>query len=59
MPVDLQDEAVALGHILKFSYNAPTNASVYTRPGVTTLRKRRSSFRRWDIYDMLSKAADL
>ncbi|GJQ74284.1 hypothetical protein Trydic_g19181 [Trypoxylus dichotomus] len=58
MPVDLKDETVAVGHILKASYLMPSNASAYTRPTIVTYRKKRS-FARWDIYEILSRAADL
>lgn len=58
MPVDLQDETVAVGHILKVSYLVPSNASAYTRPSIVTYRKRRS-ITRWNVYEIFSKAADL
>lgn len=58
MPVDLKDETVAVGHILKASFKLPSNASAYSSPSVVTYRKKRS-FSRWDLYEILSRAADL
>lgn len=58
IPVDLKDETVIIGIVLKALYLLPTNASVYTNPDTVYARKRRS-ISRWDIYGLLSEAADL
>lgn len=58
VPVDLEDETVIIGVVLKAFYLLPTNSSVYTNPDIVYARKRRS-ISRWDIYGLLSEAADL
>nr|XP_022900460.1 uncharacterized protein LOC111413658 [Onthophagus taurus] len=60
LPIDLDDYAIAIGHILKASFLLPTNATDYTNPGVIyTRRKKRSMMLRWDVYDILSEIAEL
>lgn len=58
VPVDLKDETVIIGIVLKALYLLPFNSTVYTNPDVVYARKRRS-ISRWDIYGLLAEAADL
>lgn len=58
IPVDLEDETVIIGIVLKAAYLLPTNSSYFTSPNVVYARKKRS-LSRWDIYGLLSEAAEL
>lgn len=58
IPVDLEDETVIIGIVLKAMYFLPTNSSYYTSPNILYARKKRS-MSRWDIYSLLSNAAEL
>lgn len=58
VPVDLEDETVIIGIVLKAYYLLPTNSSYYTNPNTIYARRKRS-LTRWDIYAVLSEAAQL
>lgn len=58
VPVDLEDETVIIGIVLKAMYLLPTNSSYFTNPNIVYAKKRRS-ISRWDVYSLLSQASEL
>ncbi|XP_065157124.1 uncharacterized protein [Atheta coriaria] len=63
-PVDLQDESVVVGVVIKALYLLPRNSSDYTNPNIyyARNRQRRSaelSTSRWDVYKILEQYAQV
>ncbi|XP_017770662.1 PREDICTED: uncharacterized protein LOC108558300 [Nicrophorus vespilloides] len=62
-PVDLHDESVVVGIVLKANYKLPINTTDYTNPSTVFARKKRSldvlTPTRWDIYKMLEGYAEM
>lgn len=52
LPVELKDQSITLGAVVKSYYRVPNNSSDFTRPTITVARKRRN-ITRWHIYEML------
>ncbi|KAJ8921343.1 hypothetical protein NQ315_002958 [Exocentrus adspersus] len=52
IPLEVKQQAITIGTVMKAFYLMPTNSSVYTRPSINYIRKKRSGSR-WILYDVL------
>ncbi|XP_044735421.1 uncharacterized protein LOC123297726 [Chrysoperla carnea] len=60
LPIELQQQSITIGTVGKFTYRVPKNSSIFTQNSVVTQKrkKRAPPLIRWNIYDILSKAAE-
>lgn len=52
LPVELKDQSITLGAVVKSYYELPNNSTAYTRPTVTLARKKRNPTR-WLLYESI------
>lgn len=53
LPVELKDQSLTLGAVVKSYYLLPNNSTYYTHPTIVLARKNRNAPTRWKIYDTL------
>ncbi|KAJ8967293.1 hypothetical protein NQ314_002966 [Rhamnusium bicolor] len=52
IPLEVKNQAITVGTVMKAFYLMPTNSSVYTRPSIDYERRKRSTSR-WILYEIL------
>lgn len=59
LPVELKDQSITMGAVVKSYYLLPNNSTYYTHPTITLARKKRENkneiYTRWKIYDVIVK----
>ncbi|PNF33876.1 hypothetical protein B7P43_G06737 [Cryptotermes secundus] len=58
IPVTLLDQSMTMGVVLKFGYDIPTNATVFTNPYAATEKRSARKNTRWDMYSVLEATVD-
>lgn len=56
LPIEVQDNSITMGAVVKSYYELPNNVTQYTNPTIDIERKkrrRRATPSRWDIYNTL------
>ncbi|RZC33151.1 DM4 12 domain containing protein [Asbolus verrucosus] len=54
LPIELRDQSITVGTVVKAFYLLPTNSTDYTQPSIDYARRKRSSTR-WAIYGLIEK----
>lgn len=57
IPIEVEEQAVTLGTVIKAFYALPSNTTVITRPSIDYARSKRS-LSRWTFYAKLEKLID-
>ena len=52
IPIELRDQSITIGTVVKAFYLLPTNSTDYTQPSIDYVRKKRSSTR-WVTYKLI------
>lgn len=54
LPIELKDQSITMGAVVKSYYLLPNNSTYYTHPTITLARKKRDvSSSRWRIYEAI------
>jgi hypothetical protein len=58
IPVTLLDQSMTMGVVMKFIYQLPTNATVFTNPYSVLQKRSTQKNTRWDMYSKLEATVD-
>ncbi|KAG5861200.1 hypothetical protein JTB14_019035 [Gonioctena quinquepunctata] len=55
LPIEVQNNAVTIGTVMKAFYLLPTNSSIYTHPSSVIYERKKRSTSRWMLYEILER----
>lgn len=53
LPIELKDQSITMGAVVKSYYLLPNNSTYYTHPTIELARKKRDVTTRWQLYQTL------
>lgn len=58
MPIKLEEQSLTMSTVMRFVYQLPSNATVFTDPYATVQKRSRKQSTRWNMYSRLQAFLD-